>query len=384
MARRIAVGVEYLSDYRAGIARVGMNLFNALLAVDHDTEYILVTDRHIPRGDIEKSGNFILQQQSVFYPKLPDPLAIPLWTQSQLPQILCKIDVDLYFHTGTPPLLPFLPPWPKIRKIVFLHDIINVKSPRFFNPITFVHASLAKWLALRFFDHVLTNSTATKKDAVRLLKANPEKVTVVHPGLSEIFNKLPSKEALDSAQKIVGHNGPIILFVGTLEPRKNLEGLLHGFKLSGLADSYRLVVVGAKGWKTAGLSKLVKKLDLRDAVVFSGFVSDGELSALYRSATLFCYPSFDEGFGLPVLEAMACGCPVVASGIPAIREVGGDAPIYIDPKSTQSIASALRKIAEDKHSRESMAERGIERASMFSWEKAALEVSKVMDRMIGS
>ena len=130
MARRIAVGVEYLSDYRAGIARVGMNLFNALLAVDHDTEYILVTDRHIPRGDIEKSGDFVLQQQSVFYPKLPDPLAIPLWTQSQLPQILCKIDVDLYFHTGTPPLLPFLPPWPKIRKIVFLHDIINVKSPR--------------------------------------------------------------------------------------------------------------------------------------------------------------------------------------------------------------------------------------------------------------
>jgi len=142
------------------------------------------------------------------------------------------------------------------------------------------------------------------------------------------------------------------------------------------------VVVGAKGWMTSNIIQLVRKLELDETVVFSGFVSDEELSALYRSAALFCYPSFDEGFGLPVLEAMACGCPVVTSGIPAIREVGGEVPIYIDPKSIQSIASALREVAENRHSRENMARRGIERAKRFSWDRAALDVFKVMDTII--
>jgi glycosyltransferase involved in cell wall biosynthesis len=383
MARRIAVGVEYLSDYRAGIARVGTDLFRALTEADKQTEYILVANREMP----PEYGNNIQPhkqlQQSGYYQKLPDFMAIPLWVQFQLPQILSQLEIDLYLHTGTPPLLPVLPPWSKIKKIIFLHDVINVKSPRFFRPITFVHSSVAKWLALRSFDHILCNSVATKNDAVKLLKANPAKITVVPLGLSEAFQKLPSAEAVDRSRTIVGNDDlPFVLFVGTLEPRKNLEGLLHGFKLSGLNENHRLVVVGAKGWMTSNISKLLRKLELGETVVFSGFVSDEELSALYRSAALFCYPSFDEGFGLPVLEAMACGCPVVTSGIPAIREVGGEVPIYIDPKSIQSIASALREVAENKLSRENMALRGMERARSFTWDRAALDVFKVMDAII--
>jgi glycosyltransferase involved in cell wall biosynthesis len=383
MSHRIGVGVEYLSDYRAGIARVGTDLFRALMASDKQTEYILVSNREMPpeyKNSIQPHKQL---QQSGSYQKLPDLIAVPLWVQFQLPQILSKLEIDLYLHTGTPPLLPVLPPWSKIKKIIFLHDVINVKSPRFFKPITFVHGSVAKWLALRCFDHILCNSVATKNDAVRLLKANPEKITVVPLGLSEAFQKLPSTEALHRARSIVGNDGlPFVLFVGTIEPRKNLEGLLHGFKISGLANNHRLVIVGAKGWMTSKIFRLLRKFELDEAVIFSGFVSDEELSALYRSAALFCYPSFDEGFGLPVLEAMACGCPVVTSAIPAIREVGGDAPIYIDPKSIQSIASALREVAENKLSRENMALRGIERAGSFTWDRAALDVFKVMETII--
>jgi glycosyltransferase involved in cell wall biosynthesis len=144
------------------------------------------------------------------------------------------------------------------------------------------------------------------------------------------------------------------------------------------------VVVGAKGWKTEGVFQTVEKLELTDSITFTGFIPDDELCALYRSATLFCYPTFDEGFGLPVLEAMACGCPVVASKIPAIEEVGGDAPIYIDPKSKQSMASALQTVVGDDDLRESMARQGKERVRRFSWDRAALEVSKVIERVIGS
>lgn len=383
MARRIAVGVEYLSDYRAGIARVGTDLFRALQATDRQTEYILVANREMPseyRNNIQPDKQL---QKSGSYQKLPDLIALPLWVQFQLPRILNQLEIDLYLHTGTPPLLPVLPPWSKIKKIIFLHDLINVKSPRFFKPITFVHGSVAKWLALRFFDHILCNSVATKNDAVGLLKANPEKITVVPLGLSEAFQKLPSTAAVDRARTIVGNDDiPFVLFVGTIEPRKNLEGLLHGFKLSDLHENHRLVIVGAQGWMTSNISRLIRKLELDETVVFSGFVSDGELSALYRSAALFCYPSFDEGFGLPVLEAMACGCPVVTSGIPAIREVGGEVPIYVDPKNSQSIAAALKKVAENKLFRENMARRGMERAKSFTWDRAALEVFKVMDSII--
>ena len=145
-----------------------------------------------------------------------------------------------------------------------------MKSPRFFKPITFVHGSVAKWLALRSFDHILCNSVATKNDAVRLLQANPEKITVVHLGLAEAFQKLPSTEAVHRARTIVGNDDlPFVLFVGTIEPRKNLEGLLHGFKLSGLNDNHRLVVVGAKGWMTSNISKLIRKLELFIQPIFT-------------------------------------------------------------------------------------------------------------------
>ena len=385
MTQRIGIGVECLRESRAGIARVGIDLFSALLAVDEKREYLLIADRQIPSGDVESIRDFIQCQPSVFYPKLPDSLAIPLWVQFQLPRLLRKLDIDLYLHTGTPPLLPFLPPWPHTKKILFLHDLINVKSPHFFNPMTFVHASLTKRLAVRSFDHILTNSVATKEDAIRVLQADPETITVVPLGLSMVFTKPPTKEAMARVRGIVGHDAPpFVLFVGTLEPRKNLEGLLSGFKLSGLEGNFRLVVVGAEGWKTSGLRQKVAELELGGSVIFTGYVSDDELCAFYRSATVFCYPSFDEGFGLPVLEAMACGCPVVASGVPAIKEVGGDVPIYLDPKSKRSIAWALKEAVQDKQALATIARRGKERAKRFSWDRAALEVSKVMENMEAS
>jgi glycosyltransferase involved in cell wall biosynthesis len=159
---------------------------------------------------------------------------------------------------------------------------------------------------------------------------------------------------------------------------------LHAFRLSGLTDNCRLVVAGAKGWKTSEILQTVEHLGLTKSVHFLGFVSDEELCALYQLATLLCYPSFDEGFGLPVLEAMACGCPVITSGVPAIKQVGGVVPVYVDPRNNRSIAAALKRVVADEHARESMVRQGKERARRYSWEQAALEVSKVIERVIGS
>ena len=384
MAYQIAYGVECLSEYRAGIARVGIELFEALVDWDQGNRYLLVADREIPWLDVGTRSNARKVQGSMFHPRLSDGLAIPLWTQFQLPRLLMKLNSDLYLHTGMPPMLPFLPPWPRIKKIVLLYDVINVKRPEFFNPITFVHARLAKGFALRFFDHILTISSASQKDAQEYLGASPEKMTVIPLGLSRIFEKIVSPETISQVQRKIGQDGaPFILFVGTLEPRKNLQGLLNAFKLSGLANDYRLVVVGARGWKTDVIFRRLAELGIADSVFFTGFVSDEELCGLYSSATLLCYPSFDEGFGLPVLEAMACGCPVVASKIPAIEEVAGEVPLYVDPQDDHSIASALKRMVADKPLREAVVKKGKQRAQEFSWNRVALEVTRVIDKIIG-
>jgi glycosyltransferase involved in cell wall biosynthesis len=266
-----------------------------------------------------------------------------------------------------------------------LHDVINVKSPQFFNSITFFHGWLGKRQAVRSFDHILTVSDASRKDAQEYLGADYNKMTVFPPGVSKVFNNTPSQATFSQVRSRIGQgDAPFILFVGTLEPRKNLVGLLHAFRLSGLTDDYRLVVVGAKGWKTREILQAVENLGLTKSVYFVGFVPDEELCALYRLAILLCYPSFDEGFCLPVLEAMACGCPVITSGVPAIKQVGGEVPVYVDPRNPRSIAAALKRVVADEVARKSMLRRGQERARRYSWEQAALKVSKVIESVIGS
>ena len=176
---------------------------------------------------------------------------------------------------------------------------------------------------------------------------------------------------------------PYVLNVGTLEPRKNLDGLLRAFaqaKKSGVPHT--LVIAGARGWGDSRLAPLLRELGIAGSVIFTGFVEDEDLPYLYAGADFFVYPSFYEGFGIPVLEAMACGTPVIASNTSSIPEVAGDAALLVDPHSDAELSASILRLAGDERLRQELRERGLSRAALFSWEKTVNETLKVYENVL--
>jgi glycosyltransferase involved in cell wall biosynthesis len=172
-----------------------------------------------------------------------------------------------------------------------------------------------------------------------------------------------------------------ILYVGTLEPRKNLKGIIQAYNYSRAKDDFLLVLAGGKGWKYKHIFRLVNQLKLQDRVVFCGYMPDSDLPALYNSASVFVYPSFYEGFGLPPLEAMACGTPVIVSDTTSLPEVTGDAGIYVDPFDIEQISVSIDTVLSDVKLCRTLRERGLMRAKLFSWEKTARETIKLYKRL---
>jgi len=170
-----------------------------------------------------------------------------------------------------------------------------------------------------------------------------------------------------------------LLYLGTIEPRKNIQALIKAYALLCREKGFchKLVLAGDMGWKNEGLRELIQGLSLEDSIRFTGYVEDSDLPALYTLADLFVFPSLYEGFGLPVLEAMACGLPVVTSNVSSLPEVAGDAAVLIDPHSLDAIADGMRRMLVDRELRTKCIERGFERAKMFTWEKCAKETVAV-------
>ena len=225
-------------------------------------------------------------------------------------------------------------------------------------------------------DCVVTLSKYVEQEALDLLKIRDCKIVTIYPGFNDIFK--PNEHGEIGS----GVSAKYILFVGSIEPRKNLVKLLQAYLLlpQYIREDFKLLLVGFKGWENDEVIELLDKL--KGAVNYLGFVNNEELAELYRKASCFVYPSFYEGFGLPPLEAMACGCPVVVSNVSSLPEVCGDAAYYVDPTDAESIAGGIEKVLGDEELRQNMIERGFERAKLFSWEKAAKEHLKVFEEVV--
>jgi alpha-1,3-rhamnosyl/mannosyltransferase len=214
-------------------------------------------------------------------------------------------------------------------------------------------------------DVIITISEFSKKEIVSLTEVNPDKVFVTPLGVDPSFSP--------GGDRIKGLPDQYILYVGNLEPRKNLPTLLTAFQSlpRHLKERHSLVIAGAKGWLSNGLRKVLHSFENDNNSILTGYVPQSHLPDLYRGASLFVYPSFYEGFGLPVIEAMACGVPVVASNTTSLPEVVGDGGILVNPYHPDELKEAMLKLLEDPGSRKEMAEKGLERAKLFSWEKCA-------------
>lgn len=265
----------------------------------------------------------------------------------------------------------------RFKKIITICDVTPLLFPKAHGSMNVWHHRLALPSILRQADHIITISEASKRDIVRLYRVAEEKITVTLLAANRCFARTASPPEARAAER------PYILNVGTLEPRKNLPCLLKAYAVArrkGLP--HRLVITGAMGWGNSPLARLVDELSLHSDVFFSGFIPDDEMPGLYAGAGFFVYPSLYEGFGLPVLEAMAGGAPVITSNVSSLPEVAGDAAILIDPRSVEELSAAMLKLAGDEELRNIMRDKGMKQAARFSWERTAQETWNLYEKAL--
>jgi glycosyltransferase involved in cell wall biosynthesis len=230
---------------------------------------------------------------------------------------------------------------------------------------------------LKSADKIITISHHTKQDLTKYLKVPEDKIKVIHLAANENYKPLNENEINTIKQKY-NLNYPFILYVGGLAPNKNVERLIKAYyKLKKQDVKHKLIITGVKRWKYKSIFETIDKLNLQKDVIFAGYVPDEDLPALYNAADLFVYPSLYEGFGLPPLEAMACGTPVITSNASSLPEVVGDAGIMVNPYDVDELAKAMYEVLTNDGLREELSKKGLERAKLFSWKKCAEEHLKV-------
>jgi glycosyltransferase involved in cell wall biosynthesis len=270
-----------------------------------------------------------------------------------------------------------LMPLRRVPTVLTVHDLIFHLFPQHHKRLNYWYLNAAMPLYCRRANAIIAVSQATKRDLVRIYGLDPAKVTVVHEAAAPHFTPAPPAQVAQVRARYALPN-QYLLHVGTIEPRKNLNRLLEAVhRLREGGEDVRLVVVGSKGWLYQGFFQLLEELDLKDAVQLPGYVPDADLPAVYSGASLAVVPSLYEGFGLPVLEAMSCGTPVVCSNVSSLPEVGGGAVRYFDPTDVPAMTDAIVTVWRDELLREAMRQRGLARAAQFSWAQAAEETQTV-------
>lgn len=377
---RVAINAHLLAfsaDYRqAGLSRYIYEMVRLLpRALPRDRITAFVVNSPVPpnfAADLPPN----LRLSPSRFPTHRAPVRIA-WEQTVLPFAAWRARSDVLFCPVN--VLPVVAPCPTV---VTIHDLIFLRYPQAFHPLKRLYLTAMTGWSARHAAHVIAVSESTRQDVIELLGVPPERVTTVHNGVSERFVPVPDEAKRDFLAR-QGVSGRLVLYVGTLEPRKNLTALLQSFaSIAGKPgkEDVTLVIGGSKGWYYDEIFATAERLGLAASgrVRFLGRVPDDDLPLWYNVATLFAYPSLYEGFGLPALEAMACGTPVVVSSTPALREVVADAGVTVDPHDTGGWAAALERLLGGGQEAERLREMGVRRASEFTWERSAAATARVL------
>lgn len=358
------------SSYRAaGVSSYVRQLLTHLPRVRPDHSYIAFHGRDAP----QLSG-----VQSVLSAVPTDrPPARVAWEQLALPLQAKGHRVDV-LH-GTVNVLPLLLRTPTV---VTVHDLSFMRYPDRFLPAKVAYLRVAVATSVRRAGHVIAVSEHTRHDVLDLLGASADRISVVHQGVDCSFHLMSEKERERFRRRTWGGR-PYLLHVGTLEPRKNLDLLIRAFSevRRKLGIPHALALVGGRGWMSDSLATLIAKLGLEEDVRLVGFVPAEELPLWYNCADLFAYPSAYEGFGLPVLEAMACGLPAITSASSALQELAGGACLMVEPDSEEALQEAMAQLLQKADLREQMREAGLHRARQFSWAETARKTVQVYERV---
>lgn len=360
---KIAIDIREAGGEKAGKGWYTFNITQNLLKLDAKNEYILYARDGIPGFSEFKNARLKLFNGSG-----------PLW-HYQVARDIKKENVDIFFAPSSyiiPSILPAT-----VKTVLTVHDLVAFLYPNSHNKKATIIEKLLLRRALRRAAHVCAVSENTCNDILQRFHYEPKKIDVVSCAASEEFEPIPKEKLKDF---IVKTNLPekFFLAVGTIEPRKNYLNLIKAFKeVSDRLPDYYLIIVGKNGWDYEKIHLSVKENYLNKKVHFLGYLSNKSLVNLYSLAQALVFPSFYEGFGMPPLEAMKCGCPVIASHTSSLPEVVGNAALLINPESHTQIAEAMLKIAKDSELAKSMREKGFLQAKKFSWEKSAKKLLKV-------
>ncbi|HEX77693.1 MAG TPA: glycosyltransferase family 4 protein [Dehalococcoidia bacterium] len=368
---KIGILTDQIDNHVGGIRTYTYNLIKNLNKIDKKNEYYLI-HQSAKELDIYRLNKEILISK----------FGIPtgggfIWRLFNLPLRLRKTDLDLVHDPAGPGLLLFDVPFKRVETI---YDLTPLLFPETHNR-GYVLAHKLLYPRVKNLDKVITISENSKRDIMEHLKVPHEKIRVVYGAADERFQPLEEKEVAEVKRKY-SLDFPFVLSVAVLEPRKNLPTLIKSFhKLKNQGLQHRLVIGGGRGWKYKNIFRTVEGLGLDKEVIFLGYVPGEDLPKLYNAADLFVFPSIYEGFGLPPLEAMACGCPVITSNASSLPEVVGDAGIMVDPYDVDGWTEAMGEVLSNKGLRRDMRERGLERAKLFSWEKTAKETLRVYEEV---
>jgi glycosyltransferase involved in cell wall biosynthesis len=371
---KIAIDARKWRDY--GIGAYVRNLVRQLARLDRETTYVVFC-RSADQPTLRDLGEN-------FLPVVDESPGYSLREHWSIPRQLRRLGVDLYHSPHY--VLPWLWDGPSA---VTVHDCIHLLFPEYLPPRPFAlqYARAMMGRAVERSACVFTDSEASRADILRLFPdADPERLSVVTGAIDPALLEDPGEAERERVRERYQIQGRYVFYAGNIKPHKNLERLIGAFGLlrerSGLED-VKLIIVGDEIHKHGALRRRVDAAGVRNDVRFFGFVPERTLVSLYRMASVFAFPSLYEGFGLPPLEAMALGVPVVTSQISSLPEVVGDAALLVDPYSEEAIADAIGRVLEDGALRADLVERGRARARLFSWERSAARVHDRYMRILG-
>lgn len=367
---QIGIDARLVYHTRAGIGEYTLRLTQALAAAYPEERFTLLQDTRTSQPLINAENVAIARTRVPSHYRLE---------QFLMPWVLRRLGTDV-FHSPD-----FIPPLrSRGPSVITIHDLGFLIYPHFLTKdAARYYGQIDR--AVRHAEQIIAVSQSTKNDLVRMLGVPEDKISVIYEAAAPQFQPMDRAAAYQHIQALYDIPEEFILFVSTIEPRKNINGLLRAYRR--LRDDYKLtpalVLVGAPGWLSDDVYALMDVLDLAPYCFFLGRVDTHDLCYLYNAAQCLVHPAFYEGFGLPPLEAMACGTPVIVSNVSSMPEVVGDAALQIDPKHDEEITVALWRVLTDPALRESLRAKGLQRASAFSWRRAAEQTMEVYRKAVG-
>jgi len=367
-SHKLVIGIdgnEANQQNRVGVGQFAYNVIDQLEKIDRNNSYtIYLKDKPLSDLPKERSGWKYL----VFGPS-------KLWTQLALPFKLFtqKEKIDIFYSPSH-----YAPRFSPVPTIISVMDLWHHRHPEQFNKKDLYQ--LTKWesYSVKQASHIITISEFTKREIIKFYGLSEKKITVAYPGF-ERFNLKDNEGVIKEIRERWKIEGDYLLYLGTLQPKKNLVRLIEAFNILNTKYKIQLLIAGKKGWLYEKIFELVKEMRLEEKVIFPGFISEEEKPYLIAGAKAFILPSFYEGFGIPVLEAMSLGVPVIASKEGSLPEAGGKAVTYCDPYSVESMSEAIRKVLDlNEKQRDEIIKEGKRQTEKFSWQKCAQKVLEVV------